>query len=260
METPTGKEKVTGMVDSEEVPNHAVTEPTAPHNNAEALSRDEITAEPDLLDQPETVSAITSANQDKGHLTAINAKSGRSKGHGRKKRKRKLHDNSTKKAKTSFDLNESSERDENDQNDRVNLQAEVNVDNVICDTKLDNTGESENEEMPFKITIIKTDVGIDDDNTVKVEPESDDSGDIDNTDDMSDGENTESIGENEASTSKGDKTPKLEVAEPTIGKKGGLHIMLTGKQMSCFVRKPLVFPTRSDTIQAVQPQNMARGF
>ena len=260
METPTGKEKVTGMVDSEEVPNHAVTEPTAPQNNAEALSRDEITTEPGLLDQPETVSAIISANQDKGHLTAINAKPGHSKGHGRRKRKRKLHDNSTKKAKKSFDLNESSERDEIDQNDTVNPHREANVDNVMFDTNSDNTRESEHEEMPFKITIVKTDDRIDDDNKVKVEPKSDDSGDIDDTGDMSDGENTESFDENMASTSKGDKTLKLEVAEPTTGKKGGLKIMLTGKQMSCFVRKPLVFPTRSDTNQAVQPQNMTRGF
>ena len=205
----TGRDEITSVID---------TQPAVHQNIAETLSRDVALAESSFLDQPYTVSAVDVT------------KHGQGQGLGRKKRKGRSHDNSTVKSKKTSDLNESSEREENDQDEKMEQETEISVDNMT--SNLDITGDSEHIEVPTEIleTVVKTDDGIDDGNKVKVEPESDD-GEGDNFDDGS-----FSSGDEKAESSfKEDKTPKLEVAEPEKGKKGGLFTEMTEKQIRCIL-------------------------
>ena len=136
------------------------------------------------------------------------------KGYGRRKRKRKGHGKSAKQAKISLDLNDSPERDEKNHIDTVEQQARRNVDIMIGETNLDKTVDSEHVKIPFEVTLIETDYGIDVENKARVEPAFDDAVNNDATGVLS-GENAKFIDYNAGHTLQHE-------VEEAAGSKGGL--------------------------------------
>ena len=208
------------------------------HSVAQSSSRGEVRAKPGLIYQPETVSNTDYAKQDQSQdceQIFTDAKPSKTepdpdKGQRRKKRKRKSNDSSTKNTKLSLDMNDSLESVQNDQADTVAHEVKTNKDSAMDDINLEPL-HFEHGGMFFTPSSVKTTDGTGDKSKVKVEPESDNDDYIDNTGEVSDGENMESIEDMEshvetsaASTSIGDRTPKLEVAEPEMGKKGELYM------------------------------------
>ena len=178
----TDEEEITDTISPEKLPENNIIEPVEPQNNAEPLLRDETIKEPGFIDEPESFSAVTIPKQGHENMSSVTCFSNdHLKGYGRRKRKRKGRGKSAKQAKISLDLNDSLERDDNNHIDKVELQARSNVDIMIGDTNLDKTIDSEHVKMPFEVTLIETDDGIDVENKAILEPAFDDVGNNDET-------------------------------------------------------------------------------